>query len=129
MTTQTRRARVTAYVTLMVVLLMGIGLAVFVGPAVYSTRNNTDQVRRGNEMAACRSLLAYEVNTAKAELDILFAEGLQAVVAEDDAATAELAEQIPGRAKAVRLALESQRVGNELSRDEPEAFLAQCEGR
>jgi hypothetical protein len=98
-------------------------------PAIFSSNDNSSQVKQGNEMAACRSLLAYEVNSAKAELDILFALGLQAAVTDNDAQLEELAALIPDGAAKVRTALEQQRVGNELSRDDPGQFLVDCEDR
>jgi len=112
------------------VLVLGSAVMLVVAlPRIFDTSSNTDAVLEGNQMAACRSLLAYDVNTAKAELDILFGLGLRAAVIEDDATTEQLAEQVPVLADAVHAALEAQRLGNELSRDDPEAFLEQCEGR
>lgn len=110
------------------VLVLGSAVMLVVAlPAIFSARNNTDEVRKGNEMAACRALLAYDVNSAKADLDIVFALGLQAAVADDDATLRQQADLIPDRAKVLRDALEAQRVGNELSRDDPEAFLRECQ--
>jgi hypothetical protein len=110
------------------VLVLGSAVMLVVAlPAIFSARNNTDEVRRGNEMAACRALLAYDVNSAKADLDIVFALGLQAAVADDDVTLRTQADLIPERAKLLRDALEAQRVGNELSRDDPAAFLRECE--
>ena len=110
------------------VLVLGSAVMLVVAlPAIFSARNNTDEVRRGNEMAACRALLAYDVNSAKADLDIVFALGLQAAVADDDVSLRQQADLIPERAKVLRDALEAQRVGNELSRDDPDAFLEECQ--
>lgn len=110
------------------VLVLGSAVMLVVAlPAIFSARNNTDEVRRGNEMAACRALLAYDVNSAKADLDIVFALGLQAAVADDDATLQQQADLIPERAKILRDALEAQRIGNELSRDDPDAFLTECQ--
>lgn len=98
-------------------------------PAIFSSRNNTNAVLQGNEMAACRSLLAYDVNSSKAELDVLFGDGLRAAVLDRDGEVEALAERIPAASRKLRAALEAQRVGNELSRDNPEAFLLQCSER
>lgn len=110
------------------ILVLGSAVMLVVAlPAIFSARNNTDEVRKGNEMAACRALLAYDVNSAKADLDIVFALGLQAAVADDDVTLRQQADLIPERAKILRDALEAQRVGNELSRDDPTAFLRECQ--
>lgn len=110
------------------ILVLGSAVMLVVAlPAIFSARNNTDEVKRGNEMAACRALLSYNVNAAKADLDIVFALGLQAAVAEDDDALQGQVGQIPERAKVLRDALEAQRVGNELSRDDPAEFLIRCQ--
>ena len=110
------------------ILVLGSAVMLVVAlPAIFSARNNTDEVKRGNEMAACRALLAYDVHWAKADLDIVFALGLQAAVADDDDTLKTQADLIPDRAKALRDALEAQRVGNELSRDDPGEFLIRCE--
>ena len=98
-------------------------------PAIFSSRNNTNAVLQGNEMAACRSLLAYDVNSSKAELDVLFGDGLRAAVLDQDEEVEALAGLIPAATAKVRAALELQRAGNELSRDNPEAFLLQCSER
>lgn len=110
------------------VLVLGSAVMLVVAlPAIFSARNNSDEVKRGNEMAACRALLSYDVNAAKADLDIVFALGLQAAVADDDTTLRTQADLIPERAKVLREALEAQRVGNELSRDDPGAFLIHCQ--
>lgn len=110
------------------ILVLGSAVMLVVAlPAIFNSSDNSGAVLQGNQMAACRSLLAYDVNSAKAELDLVFALGLQAAVRDDDPQLESLADQIPPRAAAVREALEAQRVGNEMSRDDPDAFLAQCE--
>lgn len=130
MTKRRTDAALDGILVVVAVLVLGSAVMLVVAlPRIFDTSSNTDAVLQGNEMAACRSLLAYDVNTAKAELDILFAEGLNAAVADDDATVADLAAQIPERAAAVRSALSAQRDGNTLSRDEPEQFLQQCEER
>lgn len=81
------------------------------------------------DAAACRSLLAYEVTAAKAELDVLFARGLRAAVTNDDATAAALADQVPERSKALEEALAEQEAGVQLSLSDPDAFLRRCEER
>lgn len=140
MTAQTRRARVTAYVTLVLVLSMGIGLAVFVGPAVYSTRNNTDQVRLGNELAACRSQARADVDDAAARLEVantklvaLLPEGIEAAM-NDPARLSALLERAQSASLDTEEALAGLQVATDryraavvASRDTPEQFLADCQ--
>lgn len=141
MTAQTRRARVTAYVTLAIVLLVGIGLAVFVGPAVYSTRNNTDQVRVGNELAACRSEARADVDDASARLEVansrlvsLLPEGIEAAMNDPARLERVLADARAAGADAedalvsLQAATDRYRAAVVASRDAPERFLADCQG-
>ena len=112
------------------VLTAGSVIMLFIAvPAIFSSKNNTNAVLQGNEMAACRSLLAYDVNSSKAELDVLFGDGLRAAVLDQDDEVERLAADITDASQKLRAALEAQRAGNELSRDDPEAFLAECQAR
>jgi hypothetical protein len=111
-------------------------------PAIFSSRNNSDAVRRGNELAACRSEFNAEVASAqdavedaRAERDNLVIYGLAATATGDDDALTQLVEQTPAaveaieRARAVKTqAVEAYAAAVRKSRDEPAEFLAECEG-
>lgn len=55
-------------------------------PAVFSSRDNSSQVREGNELSGCRGAYSAEMVAGLAEIIIIQSEGLEAVVLEDDEA-------------------------------------------
>lgn len=138
MSHETRTARLTAYVTLVAVLLLGLG-GLFVAPAVYSARNSADEVRRSNELAACRSELRADIDDASTRLDAANAQllgllpaGIAAAMNNTDQ-LAPLLEQAQTATEAQSIAIDELMAANsryrsaaELSADDPEAFLAQC---
>lgn len=138
MSHETRTARLTAYVTLVAVLLLGLG-GLFVAPAVYSTRNSADEVRRSNELAACRSELRADIDDASTRLDAANAQLLGllpagiAAAMNDTGQLAGLLDQAQAATEAQSIAIDELMAANsryraaaELSADDPEAFLAQC---
>lgn len=138
MSHETRTARLTAYVTLVAVLLLGLG-GLFVAPAVYSTRNSADEVRRSNELAACRSELRADIDDASTALEVansqllgLLPQGIDAAMT-DPAGLAPLLDQAAATRDAQTAALDDLLAANaryrdaaELSAADPDAFLAEC---
>jgi hypothetical protein len=134
----TRTARLTAYVTLIAVLALGLG-GLLIAPAVYSARNNSDEVRRSNELAACRSELRADIDDATTSLEVansqllgLLPEGIAAAMNDPT-----LLDELLGQAQAATAAQDDAvnellaanaryRDAAELSADNPDEFLRQC---
>jgi len=125
-------------------------------PAIFSSSNNSDQVRRGNELTTCRADFVSNVDEADGQLSAakarlliadsdqlsLLPEGLAAALQDPDSVGPILAESIAGQeaieaAQADVLekvdelfaAVEARREANRRSRVEPEEFLAECKER
>lgn len=139
MSHDTRAARLTAYITLVVVLLMGVG-GLLVTPAVYSARNNTDEVKRGNQLAACRSEARADIDDASTALEVansklvgLLPAGIAAAMSSPDSLDELLAEATAARDDLDQALAELQeanaryRTAVELSTDNPDLFLEQCQ--
>ena len=102
--------------------------------------DNSSQVRRGNEIAACRSDLygtvaqtAQALDQARADLDVLVATGLEAALQNDqervDAVLSEIdavTENVSTRAAAARSAANAYVDGTSLAATDADAFLDQC---
>lgn len=139
MSHDTRAARLTAYITLVVVLLMGIG-GLLVTPAVYSARNNSDEVRRGNDLAACRSEARADIDDASTALEVansklvgLLPAGIAAAMSNPDSLDELLVEATAARDELDEALADLQdanaryRAAVELSTDNPDLFLEQCQ--
>lgn len=139
MSRDTRTARLTAYVTLVAVLALGLG-GLLIAPAVYSARNNSDEVRRSNELAACRSELRADIDDATTSLEVansqllgLLPEGIAAAMndpalLDELLAQAQAASTAQDDAVAALLAANARyRDAAELSAEDPERFLQECQ--
>lgn len=145
-----RRITIVLILSGIVVVLIALGT-----PAVISTSNTTDEVRRNGDITGCRSELNAGVTEARTEFDVARSErdtattelnlltnaGLQAAVTDDDDGLAEIASQLTA-ARAEVTAAEAVVVAAtahlrevsadfadaiSLSRDDPAAFLEMCE--
>lgn len=123
-----------------VVTLLTLVLLVVTTPRIFSSANNSEEVRRGNEIAACRSQWRTRVDDAmsqvlakKSELDILTNEGLQASVAKDNDALLATTLEAPEKRDAVMTAvnnlttaIDDYRAAVDKSIDDSDAFLTEC---
>lgn len=108
-------------------------------PAIFSSRNNSDAVRQGNELAACRSEYRADIDDANTALAVansrlvtLLPEGIAAAMDDPaglvpvlDAATSARAE-VDVALVELRAATDRYRVAVSESRADPEGFLAEC---
>lgn len=138
MSSQTRLARWTAYVTLALVVALGLG-GLILAPAVFSARNNTDEVRRGNELAACRSEMRADIDDATAALEVansqlvgMLPEGLAAAMNNPEQLQALLEQATAARADVDQAVADlvaanaRYRESVELSTSNPDEFLERC---
>ncbi len=125
-------------------------------PAIFSSSNNSDQVRRGNELTTCRADFVADVedadgalSAAKARLLIadsdqlsLLPQGLAAALENPDEIGPILDRSIGGQeaieaaqvdvlaaVESLFAANEARREANRRSREDPEGFLAECKAR
>ena len=125
------------------VLTAGSLIMLFIAvPAIFSSRNNSDAVKQGNELATCRSefnaaiqLAQDGVEDARAERDNLVLNGLAASATGDKAALAAVADDKDDAIEAIRVAraiktraVEEYADAVTMSRMQPEQFLAKCTG-
>ncbi|HEY1119907.1 MAG TPA: hypothetical protein VGE43_19485 [Acidimicrobiales bacterium] len=89
----------------LVVVVLGVGYW------SQTAANNSDQVRRGNEIAACRgdvfaalSAADAALDQARAEWDLVYGDGLVAVLEGDQAAQDDVVARIPAEAAKVTAA-------------------------
>lgn len=119
-----------------------VGAVLVVGAWSQSAANNSDQVRRGNELAACRGDVFATLtdadaalDQARADWDLVYGDGLVAVLENDEAAQAAAVAAIPVAAENVSAAREQVRAASDAYREaarlaveDPEALLAACRG-
>ncbi len=136
---RTNVAAACAAVTLLLVLVL-VAVAIVRLPSDLSTSRNAEEVRRGNEIASCRSQWRSRVDdavgrvlAAKSELDVLTNEGLQASVTGDDARLEVLTGSAPAERDAVLAAVgeltkatDDYRAAVDRSVADPAGFLADC---
>lgn len=110
------------------------------GYAAQTAANNSDQVRRGNELSACRSdaygrvaWTAQQLDQARADLDVLVATGLDAALTDDDAEMQSVLDRIDtataevqARAVEAREAAVAYVEATQLAATDPDRFLDQC---
>lgn len=122
------------------VTILTLCLLVITTPRIFSSASNSEEVKKGNEIAACRSHWRSYVDDAigdvlakKTELDVLTNEGLEASVSGDRAALLENTLKAPEKRDAVILAvnnlttaIDDYRIAIEKSIDDPQAFVAEC---
>lgn len=139
-TKQDRAVNVIGVLTLVVTIGVLILAAVSI-PILLDTSNNADQVRRGNEIAACRAEIRSHVDLAigavlasKAELDLLTNRGFEASMRGDDAELALIVGQAPAARDEVVLSIDALNAAVDryaeattASVDDPDAFLASCD--
>lgn len=124
--------------------ITAIGLilfAVIAVPRIVENANTTDAIARGDAIAGCRSLFRVDVDDAGARLQVARAlldertnEGLEAVAVGDDQRLGELVgqfgalrENVQVAAAAVEASTAEFRSLIDLSRQNPDAFLDECE--
>ena len=110
------------------------------GPKILTSASTTNAIRRGNELTACRAGYRVELDdassrlqAARARLDGLTNEGLEASVRRDSTALAGIVPKLaPARADVVEEAARLEQATDryrelvELSRTDPAEFLAGC---
>lgn len=136
---QDRLLRFVQFGTGLVILLVAfISYGAMTG--AWSAANNSDQVRRGNEIAACRTQTYAEaeaaagaLDRARADLDVLVATGLEAALRDDAAAMADVLARIDAatalvadRAHAAGKANDAYSQAAQLAADNPDQFLRNC---
>lgn len=109
-------------------------IALFGLPKIFSSANNSEAVKRGSDLQACRSTYASRVTEATTEANDLVLRGLAAVGRSDDAELALLVTDPPGPQGApidearelvqARTAVYAKAVV--LSRKNPDRFLENC---
>lgn len=126
-------------------VLVAVGLLVFASvaiPNILSSASTTQAIRQGNELAACRAGFRSTIDdgtgrlhAARARLDRLTNEGLEALVLRDEGRIARIVRDLPPardevEARAADLESAHEHYGKlvELSRTNPEAFLELCNG-
>lgn len=95
-------------------------------PAVFSSRNNTSEVREGNELTGCRGAINAQVTAHLVEVILIQSEGLEAVVTENDAARDSAIVRLNRERNETREALAVYQEAVARSRKDPGAFLAEC---
>lgn len=136
-----RRLNVLLAVSVAVAVAMVVGAFIF-GPRILRSASTSDAeaIQRGNELTACRAVFRVEVDdavahltAAKADLDVLTNEGLEASARGDKAKLAGLIGQLePARMRVERLAKEVDSTTDDykrlvtLSRDDPDRFIDAC---
>lgn len=119
-------------------LMLALGL--FIVPTLLSTSSTSDEIARGNELAACRASVEAEVDIVKieslvasADLELLTNEALSAIYHGDQAELARILDAAPGMRARVQTAVEHARVAQAdlqdvatRSREDPDGFLADC---
>lgn len=112
------------------ILVLGSALMLVVAlPAIFSAENNSDQVRDGNEMQACRSTYRAKIDDASANLQIVIAHGLQAIAQDDDEGLNEAVLGLAETELQLKRATEDYTDAVNRSSSDPEAFLAECEAK
>lgn len=126
---------VTIVVTTIILILAIAGVW-----AGFNTNSTARQIRDSREAADCRDQYRFDIDEAlgrlmeaKSSLDVLTAAGLEATVAEDDAALAAVLEDYPPARADVLLkiedleeAVQAAEAAAALSTNDPEGFLKQC---
>lgn len=112
------------------ILVLGSALMLVIAlPAIFSAENNSDQIRDGNEMAACRSIYRAKIDDASANLQIVIAQGLQAIAKDDEAGLDEAVLGLAETELMLQRATDDYTDAVNRSSADPEAFLADCEAK
>jgi hypothetical protein len=110
-------------------------IIIFGLPKIFASANNSQAVKRGSDLQACRSTYASQVTDATTQANDLVLRGLAAVGRGDEAGLALLVEDPPGPAVSpidTARALVVKRndaylEAVQLSRSDPDAFLRSCD--
>lgn len=117
--TSTRGARVLAYATFLVVVL------VLIGAVVLSSR--TSAIAEGNAVSACRGGYSARMMAHVVEVILIQSEGLEAIAVDDPAARDDAIERLRGERDATRAAQADYLDASARSQSDPAAFLAECQ--
>ena len=111
------------------ILVLGSAMMLIIAlPAIFSAENNSDQVRNGNEMAACRSIYRAKIDDASANLQVVISQGLQALARDDDAALDQAVVGLAETENRLKQATNDYTDAVNRSSEDPDQFLAECRG-
>lgn len=126
----------TAVLVLAAVSVMATAVIIVFGlPRIFASASNSQAVRRGSDLQACRSTYASQVTDATTAANDLVLRGLAAVGRGDDDELALLVTDPPGATESpidtaralVRERNAAYLEAVQLSRSDPDAFLAACD--
>lgn len=121
-----RRFDVLPWISIVITVLV-IVVTILLIPVATTTRNNATQVEKGNQLAACRSMIWADVAVADAQASALIIDALGALQRGDDERFTELvyesAPQISDELRRTQIAYEE---AVDLSVEDPDEFLRQC---
>lgn len=126
MTTAERQDRVTRWVTIATGILCALTLMAAVSslPVLVDARGGIQAQRRSDAISSCRSEIRARLDLAKADVEDLLIEGIEAFLGDDMDGVAAVFRRSGAAREARDAAVEAYREAAELSAQDPEGFLA-----
>ena len=114
-----------AWATLVLVIVVGV-IVIAVGWQASNAADNSSEVARGNEVAACRAQSRAAIDEADKTISVLVLRGLRAAALSDQETLREVAAASLPAEKALSSATQRYRRDVDLSVHDPATFLEEC---
>jgi hypothetical protein len=95
-------------------------------PRILETSEDTDAIRQGNALAACRAIYTDRLDNAKYRVQDLFLQGLVAATQDDDVRVLAIVDEVQEARTLVAQRTDERTVAAARSAEEPERFLRDC---